>query len=127
MPDQDGLRFLFDIQDKISAKIAKIEAKSTASAKKINSAFTKASQAQEATASKIIHTEKLRGIAVESATAKATAARSKETTQAKILAQRLGAAQANEARKSENFRIAAAKRTATALAKSERAIANAKA
>ena len=98
MPDQDGLRFLFDIQDKITAKLAKIEAKSKASAAKINSAFTKASKAQEATAAKVIHTEKLRGIAVESATAKATAARTKETQQGKILAQRLASAQANEAR-----------------------------
>ena len=119
--NQDGLRFLFDIQDKITAKLAKIEAKSAASAKKIDSAFTKASKAQEATAAKVIHTEKLRSIAVENATAKATAARAKETAQGKILAQRLASAQSNEARKAENFRIAAAKRTATALAKAERA------
>ena len=125
MPDQDGLRFLFDIQDKITAKLAKIEAKSKASAAKINSAFTKASKAQEANASKVIHTEKLRGIAVESAAAKATAARTKETKQGAILAQRLSAAQASEARKAENFRIAAAKRTAAAIVKAERAAANA--
>ena len=125
MPDQEGLRFLFDIQDKITAKLAKIEAKSKASAAKINSAFTKASKAQEANASKVIHTEKLRGIAVESAAAKATAARTKETKQGAILAQRLAAAQASEARKAENFRIAAAKRTAAAIVKSERAAANA--
>ena len=124
MPDQDGLRFLFDIQDKLTAKLAKIEAKSKASAEKINSAFTKASNAQQALAAKVIHTSKLRGIAVENATAKATAARTKETTQGKILAQRLASAQATEARRAENFRIAAGKRTATALAKSERAIAN---
>ena len=123
MADQDGLRFLFDIQDKITAKLAKIEAKSVASAKKINSAFTKASKAQEANAAKVIHTEKMRGIAaVESATAKATAARTKETTQGKILAQRLASAQSNEARKAANFRIAAAKRTAAGAAKAERSI-----
>ena len=126
MPEQDGLRFLFDIQDKITAKLAKIEAKAKASAAKIDSAFTKASKAQEANASKVVHTENLRGIAVASASAKATAARTKETTQGKILAQRLASAQANEARKAENFRIAAAKRTAVGIAKSERAIANAK-
>ena len=125
MPDQDGLRFLFDIQDKITAKLAKITARVKASATKIDSALTKTSKAQEANASKIIHREKLRGIAVESAAAKATAARTKETKQGAILAQRLSAAQASEARKAENFRIAAAKRTAAAIVKAERAAANA--
>ena len=47
MPAQDGLRFLFDIQDKISAKLAKIEAKSKSSAAKIDKAFTRASKSQE--------------------------------------------------------------------------------
>ena len=123
MPDPDGLRFLFDIDDKITAKLAKIAAKSKAAAEKINSSFTKASKAQEATAAKVIHTEKLRGIAVESATAKATAARTKETQQGKILAQRLAAAQSKEARQAANFRIAAAKRVAAATIKAERAAA----
>ena len=125
MPDQDGLRFLFDIQDKITAKLAKIEAKSKASAAKIDSAFTKASKAQEANAAKVIHAEKMRSIAVDNATAKATAARSKETQQGKILAQRLSAAQAREARQAANFRIAEAKRAASASEKAERAIATA--
>ena len=123
MADQDGLRFLFDIQDKITAKLIKIEAKSKASADKINSAFTKASRAQEANAAKVIHTSKLRGIAVEAATAKATAARSKETAQGKILAQRLSAAQSREARQAANFRIAAVRRAQMASDKAERAIA----
>ena len=121
--DQDGLRFLFDIDDKITAALIKIEKKAKASAQKIDSAFTKASKAQQALASKVIHTEKLRGIAVENATAKATAARSKETTQGKILAQRLSAAQSREARQAANFRIAAARRTAVASEKAERKIA----
>ena len=125
MPDQDGLRFLFDIQDKITAKLAKIESKAVASAKKIDKAFSKASQAQQANAAKVVQSEKLRSIAVENATAKATASRTKETAQGKILAQRLAAAQASEARKAENFRVAAAKRTAAAIVKSERAAANA--
>ena len=47
MPAQDGLRFLFDIQDKISAKLAKIEKKSKASAKRIDQAFTRVSRSQE--------------------------------------------------------------------------------
>ena len=118
MADQDGLRFLFDIQDKISAKLAKIEAKSKASAAKIDSAFTKASKAQQALSAKVIHSEKLRSIAVENATAKATAARTKETQQGKILAQRLSAAQSREARQVANFRIAAAKRVQMASEKS---------
>ena len=122
MPDQDGLRFLFDIQDKITAKLAKIEAKSKASAAKIDKAFSRASKSQEANASKVIHTEKLRSIAVQNATAKATAARSKETAQGKILAQRLSAAQNREARQAANFRIAAAKRVQMASEKSQRKI-----
>ena len=100
MPNQDGISFLFDITDKITAKLAKIEAKVKSSATKINSAFTKASKAQQAHSAKVIHTEKMRGIAVESATAKATAARTKEAQQGAILAQRLSAAQSSEARKS---------------------------
>ena len=123
MADQDGLRFLFDIQDKISAKLAKIEAKSKASAAKIDKAFSRASKSQEANAAKVIHTEKLRSIAVQNATAKATAARTKETAQGKILAQRLSAAQSKEARQAANFRIAAAKRTTAATEKAERKIA----
>ena len=47
MPPQDGLKFLFDIQDKISAKLVKIEAKSKSSAAKIDKAFTRASKSQE--------------------------------------------------------------------------------
>ena len=84
MPDQDGLRFLFDIQDKITAKLAKITAHVKASKTKIDSALTKSSKAQEANAAKIVHREKLRGIAVESAAAKSTAARTKEAAQGKI-------------------------------------------
>ena len=120
MASEQGLRFLFDIQDKITAKLAKIEAKSKASAAKINSAFTKASKAQEANASKVIHTEKLRAIAVENATAKATAARTKETQQGKILAQRLSAAQSREARQAERAISTAAKARARVVIKAEK-------
>ena len=120
MADQDGLRFLFDIQDKITAKLAKIEAKSKASAAKIDSAFTKASNAQQANAAKVIHTEKMRTIAIENATAKATAARSKETAQGKILAQRLAAAQSREARQAERAISTAAKARARVVIKAEK-------
>ena len=54
MPDQDGLRFLFDINDKITAKLAKIEAKSKSSAAKIDKAFTRASRSQQTNAAKAI-------------------------------------------------------------------------
>ena len=70
MADQDGLRFLFEIQDKISAKLAKIEAKAKASAAKIDKAFTKASRSQEANAARAIAAEKRRIAAVEKAHAK---------------------------------------------------------
>ena len=120
---QEGLSFLFEIQDKITADLIKIEKKAKASAKNIDSAFTKSSQALQANNAKVIHTEKMRGIAVESATAKATAARTKETAQGKILAQRLASAQTNEARKAANFRIAAAKRAEVSSTKAERAMA----
>ena len=42
MPDHDGLRFVFAIQDKISAKLAKLEARAKTS---IDQAFSKASRA----------------------------------------------------------------------------------
>ena len=58
MPAQDGLRFLFDIQDKITAKLAKIEAKSKASAAKIDKAFTRASKSQEANSARAIAAER---------------------------------------------------------------------
>ena len=107
MPDQDGLRFLFDIQDKITAKLAKIEAKAQASKKKIDNSFTRASRAQETHSAKLAAMEERR------------------VAQGKILAQRLTAAQSREARQAANFRIAAAKRAASASEKSERAIAKA--
>ena len=67
----------------------------------------------------------MRTIAIENATAKSTAARAKETRQGKILAQKLSAAQSNEARKAANFRIAAARRSEVASTKAERAVATA--
>ena len=57
MPNQDGLRFLFDIQDKISAKLAKIEAKSKSSAANIDRAFTRASKSQQTNSAKAIASE----------------------------------------------------------------------
>ena len=66
MPDQDGLRFLFDIQDKITAKLAKIEAKSKASAAKIDKAFTRASKSHESNLLKLAAIEQRRVAAAES-------------------------------------------------------------
>ena len=71
MPNQDGLRFLFDIQDKISAKLAKIEAKAKASAKNIDKAFTRASKSQQTNSAKAIASEQRRIVAVEKSHARA--------------------------------------------------------
>ena len=101
MPDQDGLRFLFDIQDKISAKLAKIEAKSKASASKIDKAFTRASKSQQTNSSKAIASEQRRVVAVEKAHTKAVAllkresdARARSTAKAVSLVNRESAARA---------------------------------
>ena len=66
MPDQDGLRFLFDIQDKITAKLAKLTPKIDAFAKKADKAFTKVSKAQEANSLKVAAIEQRRVAAAES-------------------------------------------------------------
>ena len=71
MPAQDGLRFLFDITDKITAKLAKIEAKSKASAAKIDKAFTRASRSQEKNSARAVAAEQRRIAAVNKAHAQA--------------------------------------------------------
>ena len=71
MPNQDGLRFLFDIQDKISAKTAKIEARAIRSAKNIDKAFTRISQSQQKNTTKAVASEQRRIVAVEKSHAKA--------------------------------------------------------
>ena len=63
MPSQDGLRFLFDVNDKITPKLAKITAKVLASQKKIDKAFTRASKSQETNTARAI-AAKQRHIAV---------------------------------------------------------------
>ena len=67
MPAQDGLRFLFDIQDKITAKLAKIESKSKSSAAKIDKAFTRASKSQETNSARAVAAEQRRISAVNKA------------------------------------------------------------
>ena len=47
MPAQDGLKFLFEFQDKITADLIKIERKAKSSAATIDKAFTRASKSQE--------------------------------------------------------------------------------
>ena len=73
MPSQDGLRFLFDIQDKISAKLTKIEAKAKSSAAKIDKYFTRASRSQETNSARAIASEQRRINAAEKAHAKSIA------------------------------------------------------
>ena len=120
MPTQDGLRFLFDIQDKITGELVKIERQAKASAKNIDSAFGKASRTQENHLAKIAGLEQRRVSGAAAASQRLTALEEKRVAQGKILAQRLSAAQSREARQAANFRIAAARRAAAASAKAER-------
>ena len=76
---QEGLSFLFEIQDKITAKLAKIEAKSKASAAKIDKAFTKASKSQETNSARAIAAEQRRIAVVEKAHARAIAGLKRES------------------------------------------------
>ena len=71
MPNQDGLRFLFDIQDKITAKLAKIEARAIKSAKNIDKAFSLASKSQQTNSAKAVASEQRRIVAVEKSHARA--------------------------------------------------------
>ena len=73
MPNQDGLKFLFDIQDKLTPKLIKMEAKAKSSAAKIDKAFTKASRSQEANSARAIKAEQRRIAAAEKAHAKSVA------------------------------------------------------
>ena len=73
MPAQDGLRFLFDITDKITAKLVKIEAKAKSSAARIDKAFTRASKSQETSSLKLAALEQRRVIAAQSNAAKLAA------------------------------------------------------
>ena len=65
MPTLKGLEFLFDIDDKITAKIIKIQRRVEASAKKIDQAFARASKSQQFNASKVVASEKMRSVAVK--------------------------------------------------------------
>ena len=66
MPAQDGIRFLFDIQDKITAQLIQIEKKVVASTKKIDKAFTGASKSQETSSLKLAAIEQRRVAAAQS-------------------------------------------------------------
>ena len=100
MPPQDGLRFLFDIQDKISAKLAKIEAKSKSSAAKIDKAFTRTSKSQQTNSTKAIASEQRRIIAVEKSHARAVALLKREADARARTLQRSTAASASHTAKS---------------------------
>ena len=133
MPNQDGLRFLFDIQDKITAKTAKIEARAIRSAKNIDKAFTRASKSQQTNTAKAITSEQRRVVAVEKSHAKAVAllqresdARSRSTAktvaneQKRIRAVEKSHARANALRASEAAKATqAANRTSAAQIKAE--------
>ena len=73
MASEQGLRFLFEIQDKITADLIKIEKKAKASAAKIDKAFTRASKSQEANSARAVKAEERRIAAVEKAHAKSVA------------------------------------------------------
>ena len=73
MADQKGLSFLFEIQDKITADLIKIEKKAKASAAKIDKAFTKASKSQQTNTAKAIKAEERLAAATEKARLKAIA------------------------------------------------------
>ena len=92
MGTQDGLRFLFDIQDKISAKLAKIESKATSSASKIDKAFARASKSQQTNSAKAIASEQRRIIAVEKSHAKAVKLLQRESDEFKRSMGRMAAA-----------------------------------
>ena len=92
MPPQDGLRFLFDIQDKISSKLAKIESKAKSSAANIDKAFTRASKSQQTNSSKAVASEQRRIIAVEKSHAKAIAMLKRESDEFKRSMGRMAAA-----------------------------------
>ena len=125
MADQDGLRFLFDIQDKITAKLAKIEAKSAASAKKIEREFNRASKAQEANAAKVAAIEQRRVAAAQSNTTKLVAIEQKRVAAVQSNSTKLTAiyqATASKAAAIEQRRMVAAQKAterAVALAKRE--------
>ena len=133
MPNQDGLRFLFDIQDKITAKVAKIEAKAVTSAAKIDKAFTRVSKSQQANTAKAVASEQRRVVAVEKSHAKAVAllqresdARSRSTAktvaneQKRIAAVEKSHARANALRTKEATKATqAANRTSAAQIKAE--------
>ena len=108
MPAQDGLRFLFDIDDKITAKLGKIEARAKSSAAKIDKAFTRASKSQETSSLKLAALEQRRVIAAQSNAAKLAA----------IAQRRVAATQSNTSKlvAIEQKRTAAAQSTAAKLA-----------
>ena len=94
MADEKGLSFLFEIQDKITAKLAKIEAKAKASAAKIDKAFTRASKSQQTNTAKAIAAEQRRIAAVEKAHARAIAGLKRESDAFKRSMTRLASASA---------------------------------
>ena len=116
MPAQDGLRFLFQIQDKITADLIKIEKKAKSSAAKIDKAFTRASKSQEANSLKVAAIEQRRVAAAQANFAKLAAIEQKRVAATQSNAAKLAAIE-------QKRTVAAQKSTerATALLKRESA------
>ena len=89
MANQDGLRFLFDINDKITAKLARIEAKSKAAAKNIDKAFTRSSNSQQANLTKLAAIEQRRVAAAQSNSTKLAAIAQRSATDAQKATERV--------------------------------------
>ena len=89
MADQEGLRFLFDINDKITAKLARIEAKSKAAAKNIDKAFTRSSNSQQANLTKLAAIEQRRVAAAQSNSTKLAAIAQRSATDAQKATERV--------------------------------------
>ena len=86
MPNQDGLSFLFDITDKLTPKLAKIEKKVKAARKNIDKAFTGSSKSQQANFIKFAAIEQKRVAAAQSNATKLVGIASREAATAKRIA-----------------------------------------
>ena len=117
---QEGLKFLFEIQDKITANLIRLEKKAKASAGKIDKAFTKASKSQEVNTARIVAIEQRRVAAAQSNSAKLAAIEQRrvaavQSSTAKIAAidqKRVAAVQSNSTKLTAIYRATASKAAA---------------
>ena len=128
MPTQDGLRFLFDIQDKITGELVKIERQAKASAKNIDSAFTGASKSHQTSSLKLAAIEQRRVAAAQSNSTKLIAIEQRRVAAAAsnslkiVAAEKRTAAAAERATKQAGARM---KRQAEAFKRSMTRLASA--